>query len=371
MKAIVFEGKKNFVVKDLPKPKPGKGEILVKPHYAGICDTDNLGYMVGVNGSLLTQGVVPGHEFGGEVAEIGPGVEGWEIGDRLSVDPRSYCGQCIMCRAGLYTLCPNGSGWIGISSMRSEGELYHGGMCEYTALPAYSCFKIPSSTTQKGAALIESMACAFRSVRHSGLTLEDNVVIFGACDYSNSALLYSKLAGAGQVVVVDPSKKRRDVAKKLGADAVFNPTKQDVVKSIYELMPFGADVVFLSWNPFIEVSLTYNALASKVARVQGTLMWLKGQGENGCKDVTFNDTAIKELTIKTTASFFSEEPLRGGRARGDFQGVLDSLAKKRVNPDPIVTKIIPFKEVNTKADLDAIFDGYFDELKIQFKIWGK
>jgi threonine dehydrogenase-like Zn-dependent dehydrogenase len=276
-----------------------------------------------------------------------------------------------MCRAGLYTLCPNASGWIGINAKRSNGEFYNGGMEEYTAVPVYSCFKIPSSTTQKGAALIESMACAFRSIRHSGLTIEDNVVIFGACDYSNSTLLYAKLAGAGQVVVVDPSKKRLDVAKQLGADEVIDPTKQDVVKSIQKLMPFGADVVFISWNPYIEVSLTYNALASSVARIQGTLMWLKGQGDDGCEGVTFNGTAIKELTIKTTASFFSEEPWRGGRARGDYQGVLDSLAKNRVNPDPIVTKIIPFEKVNTKEDLDAIFKNYLNDLKIQFKIWGK
>lgn len=375
MKGLVYEGPGNVLVKDVPKPKPGKGEVLLKPLYTGICFSDVHAYRGGKFAEAqYRRGVVLGHEFGGAVVELGHGVEGLKVGDRVAIDPRTYCGECIMCRGGLYTQCLRSeiNGWIGICSRRSNGEFYHGALTEYASLPAYECYKVPGSLSDMEISNVESLAIGTRAVRLSGIAIRDNVVILGADDYTLGVLQWVKQIGIKQVVLADPIKVRQDIAKKLGADEVIDPTATDFIERVRELMPFGADIAFISEEEYIKPSWRYLGQAIEIARFQGTVVVLRAHSEEVFQDIWPPVAWTKEIAIKHFGVFFGEEPWRGGKERGDFQQTIEALTKKNIDGESYVTRVVPFDEVKTKEDVDAIFQSLPEkEAKILFRIWGK
>ena len=131
MRAAVLEGPERITVRDVPKPKPGKSEVLIKVRTCGICGSDLGLYMIG-----LGEGVerIMGHEFSGDIVELGPEVEGWEVGDRVVVEPSLVCWECYWCRRHQYSLCP---------SLGFTGIAIDGGFAEFVKVPAYQLHRLP------------------------------------------------------------------------------------------------------------------------------------------------------------------------------------------------------------------------------------
>src|SRR5437899_2482971 len=102
MKAVVYEGPKNIAVRNVPEPKPARDELLLKVASCGICETDVWVYQTG---GFVQPGRILGHMGGGEVIEVGSEVDGWQTGERVAVEPRVSCGECLMCRGGHATMC--------------------------------------------------------------------------------------------------------------------------------------------------------------------------------------------------------------------------------------------------------------------------
>jgi 2-desacetyl-2-hydroxyethyl bacteriochlorophyllide A dehydrogenase len=207
MRAIVLDRPGVFRVAQVPDPTPGPGQIVVKVDCCGVCGTD-LHIMDG-EFPPTPYPIIPGHEFAGTVAAVGPDVAlDLPLGASVAVDPSLYCGYCRRCRSGRDNLCEN---WAAI------GDTVDGAFAEYVAVPAVNAHRLPDGIDGQLGAMVEPLACAVHGLRRLGPLFGDSVVLAGAGTMGLLLLQLLVHAGAGQVTVVDRVADRLAVARKLGA----------------------------------------------------------------------------------------------------------------------------------------------------------
>jgi threonine dehydrogenase-like Zn-dependent dehydrogenase len=347
VRALVHHGPGDFAVEDRPEPRPGPGELLLRPAHVGLCVTDRHVYDGRGFGRPWPDGLVIGHEFSALVHEVGAELDGWAAGDRVVVDPRFYCHDCAHCRGGLMTLCERGAEWIGVGDGRD------GAFAELVVAPAYGCFRLPDAVSDEAGALGEPLAAATRAVRLSGFAVDDNVAIVGAEDYGLLALQRLRYGGAGSVVVLDGAPGRARSALALGATATVDPAGAGSARAVRDLMPHGADLVFVAMEDYVQASADYLRLAFRVCRVQGTVVILRAYGREPYAQIAPEVPLMKELTIRHFGAFFGEEPLRGGRPRGDWQTAIDALARgdARVSPGTVV---VDFEDLSGPRQVEEL-----------------
>lgn len=350
MKALINRGAGNFVIEDRPDPRPAPDQLLLRPAYTAVCFSDKHRYDGVSYGSGWRDGLVLGHEFSGIVEAVGQDLDGWKPGDRVSVDPRKYCGECLNCRGGAMTLCERGLSFVGV------GNGADGGYAELCVMPAYGCYRLPEGVGALAASMAEPMTCSTRAVRLSGFAVSDNAVVFGAEDYGLFMVEWLRRGGAQNVVVVDPVKKRQQAARELGATAVIDPAAGDVAAAVREYMPRGADVSFVSLEDYIAEARLYLRQAFDVSRVQGTVVLMRVYGAAPFAEINPQTPHLKEVTLKHFGLFFGNEPIRGGRARGDWQVTLEAMGTGLVSPPP-ETQIFDFEDLKSKKDIDELFQG--------------
>jgi (R,R)-butanediol dehydrogenase/meso-butanediol dehydrogenase/diacetyl reductase len=355
MRALVNRGPGNFVVEERPDPRAGPGDLLVRPLYTGVCVSDKHVYEGRRFGPAWAEGLVLGHEFDATVMAVGSDVEGWKGGERVSVDPRLYCRECPNCRGGLPTLCERGAQWLGVADGRD------GGFADLCVAPAYGCHRLDDDIDDARGALAEPLAAATRCLRRSGLAVDDNVVLLGADDYGLLLLQRLRHAGAGEVAVIDPSAVRRAAAAELGASVVLDPGAGSVTRAVRELMPRGADVAFVVMEDYVPASAQYLNLAFRACRVQGTVAILRTYGSAPYAAIDPQIPYLKEITIRHAGAFFGEEPVRGGRPRGDWQTALGALATGDVTTLP-TTRVVDFDNIDGPASVAELFTAMPDEV---------
>lgn len=247
MKALQYYGKGDVRIDDVEEPKVRPGSVKIRPAYTGICGSDlHLYYdgpMDGLQGvsaphplSGETLPVVFGHEFSGTVEEVGEGVEGYTVGDRVVVEPFMVCGECPMCLSGRYNLCPK-MGFIGISGLG-------GGLAEHVVVEERWVHPVGDMPLDQ-AALIEPLSVATQAVTLSGAKEGDVAVVGGAGPIGLLTAAVLRAVGA-TVIVTELSAARKDKARETGvADYVVDPREQDPVELARELTGgLGADVAF-------------------------------------------------------------------------------------------------------------------------------
>ena len=229
MKAALWHGAKDVRVSDIPEPhKPGPDEFVLHSKLVGICGTDVHEYVSGPHVIPTTPHpltgaqapIVLGHEFGGEVVEVGSNVSRVKPGDKVSVQPLLYCGRCYYCVRGAGQLCTMGAG---------TGLSYQwGGTAPYVLLKEYQAVAIPAALSWEQAALVEPASVAAYGVERSGLRPGDAVLVSGCGPIGALSLLAARAAGAAAVYVSETSAPRADLARELGATEVLDPRTQDV-----------------------------------------------------------------------------------------------------------------------------------------------
>lgn len=243
MLAAVYHGPNDLRVENVPVPKIGKREILVKVISASICGTD-LRIFHG-NHRMYTPGTIriPGHEVVGTIAEIGEGVENYAVGQRVFCAPNTGCGHCPQCITGNNNLCANYDA-IGVTS--------DGGFAEYVRIPANSVQQgnvIPVSETVDPAvaAMLEPFACVLRGQNALNIKPGDVVLIIGAGPIGVMHTKLAKVRGAGRVIVSEPIANRAEQAGRMGADRVVDPTSENL-KSVLneESQGHGADAIIVA-----------------------------------------------------------------------------------------------------------------------------
>jgi (R,R)-butanediol dehydrogenase/meso-butanediol dehydrogenase/diacetyl reductase len=345
MRALVAHGPRAFCIGDRPVPTPGPGEVLLRPLFNGICFTDK---HVWEGHVPRASGLVLGHEFSAEIVGRGRGVSRWGVGDRVSVDPRIRCGECLACRAGLEMQCRDGH-FLGVSGA-------DGGLAEFVVAPDYALYRLPENIPPLHAACVEAACCATRMVRSGVVAIGDNVVLLGLEDYNLYVAQWLKGQG-GKVIGADPNPGRRAAALQFGATLAMDPASSTILRDVRAEMPNGADVVVVAMEDYVSEATGYVALAHRIARLQGQVVMMRAYGSRGFAQVEPSVAWLKELTIRHFGNFFGNEPARGGRARGDWQVTIDAMASGAIAAPPPDTRIIDFSALAQEGRIAEMFDG--------------
>ena len=303
-------------VTDYPKPTLAKDEVLIKVKYCGICGSDLEAFQYG----MILMPIIPGHEFSGEITELGANVTDWSIGDRVTVYPGSYCGKCYYCKGGEENLCKKMFLGLGLS--------VNGAMAEYVKFPASYLFRLPDSVSFEEGAIVEPLSVGYHGVKLSNIQPDDTAVVIGAGTIGISTIQALKLLDIEDIYVIDPNEFNRNIAFELGAKETKAPMQINKV---------GPDFVFVCAG-FPE---TYKN-AIKIVRGGGSIILL---------GVHFDPVAISFLQI-----IAKEANLRGsfGYSNDEFKEVLELLAEKKFQPNLLISKKVKLENAVQAGFLELL-----------------
>lgn len=284
MKASRFLGNKTFAVTDLPTPHAGPGELVLRNQVCGVCGTDVHIYHGEPGSADVNPPVVLGHEYSGEVVEVGEGVTGFAVGDHVTVDPNIYCGHCAYCQNGKKQLCP---------SMEAIGVTRDGGFAQYSRIPASQAFKLEPTVPWEAAAMAEPLACCLHGIDLAGIQVGDKVCVVGGGAIGLLMVQLAKLSGASQIVLSEPNEKRRQVGLQLGANTALDPTRPDAQEAFAQVLGGGANVVIECVGNVPAVKSAFQ-FAGKGA----TVLLFSVPKVDATFDLPLFDVYKKELTIK-------------------------------------------------------------------------
>lgn len=328
LKAAIYYGPKQLEIKDVDVPKVGEGEILVKVRAVGLCPTDVRIYFFG--SSSVKPPIILGHEFAGEVVEIGGRVSGLEIGDKVNVPADAFCGKCKMCRIGRENLCED---------PLSFGYNIDGAYAEYVKIPKRFLsrgviFHLPDNISFEEATFVEPVACSINGVRKAGIEAGKSVVIIGDGPMGLTQVQLSRLFGADSIILIGLHDWKLQLAKKLGADYTINALHSDPVEEVLNLTDGrGADsvVVTIGVPEVIE---------------QG----LKMAGKNGFVNIFGGSRKGSTITIDPNILHYYEICFTGssGYTFNDYEFAYKLVVKRKIN----VKKLI-----SHKFKLSELFDA--------------
>ncbi len=330
MKAAIFEGVGKIRIDTQPDPTPGPGQVLLRLSGCGVCGTD-----VHIVRGELTEGIVPpvvlGHEIAGRVEVLGEGVTNVSVGDNVAVDPLIACGQCEGCHAGRPNLCDNPT---------TVGYAVDGGFADFSCVPATHVYKLADDVPAKGGILVETLACVLHGYDRLEFRAGCSAMILGA---GTVGLLWNQLLGRSPralLVQSEPIAMRRELAGRLGADVLIDPSSEDVADRVRQVAPDGIDFI-------VDASGEPSAIQQAIPLVKrfGTFMIFGVCPSDGT--VTINPHDLYQAEAKIIAS--KMPPLTLGRAARLIEAGL-------IDYERIVTTSLPLDGLT-----EAI--GYFDEAR--------
>ncbi len=311
---------------DKPIPTPGPRDILVKVKAAAICGTDvHIRQWNDWTQRRMTPPTIIGHEFVGEVVEIGSDVKGIKVGDTVVPESHIPCGICPDCKRGNSHVCQH-TGLLGITC--------DGGFAEYACFPADIAYVAPKDISYKTLAILEPFGQAVHAVMHEPVCGKV-IAIIGCGPIGLMAVRVAKMMGAAQIIAVELNAQRGQVALENGADILVNPTECDPVERIMELTKgVGVDIA-------IELS------GSVIAEEQAT-RYLRAMGK----------FVVAGLPSQPFSFNLSEFAYKGGTLVGAPARLLyetwqqiDALLKSGLRLDDIVTHELPLEKFNEAVDL--------------------
>ena len=320
MKALVkAKAERGIWMQDIDKPAVGHNDVLIKINRTAICGTDIHIF----KWDDWAQATIPvplaiGHEFYGQIVEMGVEVRGFEVGDRVSAEGHITCGVCRNCRAGRRHLCMN---TVGVGVNRP------GAFAEYLSVPAFNVFKLPDAIGDDMASILDPLGNATHTALSFDLVGED-VLITGAGPIGIMAVAIAKYAGARHVVITDVNDYRLDLARKMGATAAVNVTTDLLDKTMLDLgMEEGFDVgMEMSGNP------------------QAFRDMLKTMHHGG--KVAMLGILPAETAIDWNQVIFKGLELKGiyGREMFETWYKMSSMLQSGLNIEPVITHHFPIDE---------------------------
>jgi 2-desacetyl-2-hydroxyethyl bacteriochlorophyllide A dehydrogenase len=316
MKAAVFKAQNEMAVIDVPNPRAGAGEVVLKVHDCGICGSDLHAVQYGLG---MPPDTVMGHEFCGEIFEIGAGVSGYKLGQRVTSLPYIACGECDACRLGDSMHCVKIRG-LGLGQLP-------GAYAEYVACGAQSLLALPDNVSSREGALVEPLSVGLHGVNRAELRPGTGCVVMGAGPIGLATLLWCKARGA-RAVVSELAEGRAEIARMLGADAIVSPSRDSAGEKVRELTGRSPEVVF----ECIGVKSTLDT-AIHIAGLHGQVVVLGVCMEQD--QVTPITCIMKELRIDFIV----------GYTRAEFQETIDALAAGRIDAKPMITDVVTVEQV--------------------------
>lgn len=326
MKAALLYGIKDLRIENIEKPQVGYGEVLVKVKAATTCGTDlkilQRGYVTGV----IQLPSVFGHEWAGDIEEVGKGVPWLKEGIRVRAGNSSPCLRCRTCQRQQYNLCEDMM-WL------------WGAYAEYIKIPArivtLNTQQIPSHVPYEEAAITEPLACVLHGLEKANIKLGDTIAIIGAGPIGLLHLIASKKMGAGRIIISDMVEERLQLASTLGADETINARQEDTVEKTKQLTEgYGADIVIEA----IGYPATWEQ-GLRMVRKGGTVLEF-----GGCPPNT-------EIRVSTEQLHYGETTILGTfhTTPAHFKKALNFIASGTLNVKPLVTR---------KMQLDNIKEAF-------------
>lgn len=334
MKAAVWHGYKDIRIEEKEIPAAAPGYVTIQVSYAGICGTDRHEY-VGPNfiptkkPHRLTGKMAPltiGHEFSGVISQVGQGVEGWKVGDRVTANGTLCCGKCQMCKSGRYNVCEK-LGFLGVG--------IDGVFADYVHVEAARLFKIPENVTQRQAVMAEPIACGIHATRLMGDISGQDVVIVGPGIIGIGCFLAAKFAGAAKILVAGVGKERKELVEKYGG-TYFDVKDGDLVEKVSQ------------WSGGTMAGVAYECVGS-----QRTL--------ESCIDVLKPGAKLMVMGVFEKPPVFpmnlfqeGERELYTSQAHVDEIGVaLQYISQGKIDAEELITR---------EVTLDTLVEDGFEEL---------
>jgi len=336
MRATVFHGKDQIRVEEVERPRAGVGEAVIRVTLTTICGTD----LHIVRGEYpVPEGLIIGHEPVGVIEELGPGVSGYRIGDRVLVGAITPCGQCRACLSGHLSQCGHGEGYEALGGWRF-GNTINGAQAEYLLVPhaQANLAKIPDELTDEQVVLLADIASTGFSGAESGqIKIGDSVVVFAQGPIGLCATAGARLMGAALVIGVDGDANRLSMARRMGADFVLDYRECDVVDEVRKLTGGGADVTIEA----LGTQATFES-ALRSLRPGGTLSSLGVY--SGKLQVPYDAFAagIGDHRIVTTLC-------PGGKER--MRRLMEIVRRGRVDLTPLLTHTFSLDEIAAGYEL--------------------
>ena len=327
MKALVkAKAERGIWMETIKKPHVGHNDVLIKVNRTAICGTDiHIFKWDDWAKATIPVPMAVGHEFSGQIVDMGIEVKGYEIGDRVSAEGHITCGYCRNCRAGRRHLCMN---TVGVGVNRA------GAFAEYLSVPAFNVFKLPDAISDDMASILDPMGNATHTALSFDLVGED-VLITGAGPIGIMAVAIARYAGARHVVITDVNDYRLELARKMGATRAINVAQGSIDETMKELgMVEGFDVgMEMSGNPqaFRDMLRTMHH-GGKVA-ILGI--------PPGDMAIDWNDVIFKGLVLKGIY----------GREMFETWYKMSSMLQSGLNMDPIITHHFDIDEFQPAFEL--------------------
>ena len=327
MKALVkAKPERGIWMETIAKPQVGHNDVLIKVNRTAICGTDiHIFKWDEWAQETIRVPMAVGHEFSGQIVDMGVEVKGYEIGDRVSAEGHITCGYCRNCRAGRRHLCMN---TVGVGVNRP------GAFAEYISVPAFNVFKLPDAITDDMASILDPLGNATHTALSFDLVGED-VLITGAGPIGIMAVSIARYAGARHVVITDVNEYRLDLARKMGATRAINVKQNTIDDTMKELgMIEGFDVgMEMSGNPqaFRDMLRTMHH-GGKIA-ILGI--------PPGDMAIDWNDVIFKGLVLKGIY----------GREMFETWYKMSSMLQSGLNMEPIITHHFDIDEFQPAFEL--------------------
>jgi (R,R)-butanediol dehydrogenase/meso-butanediol dehydrogenase/diacetyl reductase len=337
LKAAVYEGADDIQVKDVPEPEIGPSDVLVKPKYVGICGTDLSAWEYG----MYEGGLIMGHEFTGEVVDVGEKVSKWKKGDRVVPNSLIPCGECSFCSKSRHSLCED---------MQMVGISMDGGLAELVALPEVVLHKLPGSIDYKIGVFVEPLSIAIRGFKRIAFEHGSTVLILGTGPIGLLSLQLARLKGASDIYATEIKPARLEMAKRSGIEAAINANEESVSLRIERFTAgLGVDLV-------IECTGAPGPTADAFQLVKrgGTILVL-GISEEPV-EADFMTGVLNELNVQFSYLGYAE-----------FPEAIELLSTKRIDPAPYITKVVPLEKV-VEEGFKALTRPDSNEVKVLVEI---
>ena len=313
VRAAILEDRRKLVIRDVSKPVLDKDEVLIKVQYCGICGSNLHIYVEGI-------GIGLGHEFSGDIVEMGSEVDGWKIGDRVAVNPRIPCGECYWCIRGKIGLCDK----LYLRATRLQGAFATYAKAKYVQL-----HKLPDELTYEEGTMVEPTACALHAIRLSRMKVGDVVAVLGLGPIGLLITQLAKISGAKAVYGTEISPSRIKLAKYV-ADLVIHPKLARPVDRILDLTgDMGPDIVFECAG---SIETTQESIA--LARRGGTII-IPGMCFEAV-ETSFIDVVLKELTLRGSLAW----------SAGEFAMALELIKNGIIDVNSLITDKFPLEDIN-------------------------
>lgn len=321
MKALLLSEYKHLNIADLPRPTPGRREVLVEVAACGVCGSDVHGYD-GASGRRIPP-IVMGHEAAGTVAALGSEVSGFAQGDRVTFDSTVYCGECDFCRKGEVNLCDNRQ-VIGVSC----GEYSRAGaFAEFVTVPAHILYKLPEDLSFPEAAMLEAVSVALHAVSLSGSEPGRTALVIGAGMIGLLVLQAARAAGYSRLVLADLDDTRLRLGTDLGADEIVNTSSANLAQEISRLTEArGVDVVFEAVGRGDTV-----ASAIDCVRKGGSVILVGNIAAQ--VSIPLQKVVTRQIRLQGSCS-----------SAGEYPEAMSLIASGRIKVKPLISAVAPLAE---------------------------